>query len=73
MSDTQDCEVEEKEPKAKPYKKADATDARRKKERTPAQIAAFERCRAKREENRALRKQEPRVLRRPRRSSRRKR
>ena len=55
---TQDCEVKEKEPKAKPYKKADATDARRKKERTPAQIAAFERCRAKREENRALRKQQ---------------
>ena len=55
---TQDCENEEKQPKAKQYKKADAGDARRKKERTPAQIAAFEKCRAKREENRALRKQE---------------
>ena len=54
---TESCEKEEP-PKPKQYKKAGENDARRKKERTPAQIAAFERCRAKREENRALRKDE---------------
>ena len=67
MSDEKDedletlAEAEEPQPppaKAKQYKKAEPNDARRKKERTPAQIAAFEKCRAKREENRALRKQE---------------
>ena len=58
---TETCENEvEPEPKAKQYKKAGENDKRRKgkKERTPAQIAAFEKCRAKREENRLLRKQE---------------
>ena len=54
---TESCE-NEVEPKAKQYKKAGENDKRRKKERTPAQIAAFEKCRAKREENRLLRKQE---------------
>ena len=51
---TESCE-NEVEPKAKQYKKAGENDKRRKKERTPAQIAAFEKCRAKREENRLLR------------------
>ena len=44
--------------KAKQYKKADPHDKRHKKERTPAQIEAFKKCREKREENRLLRKQE---------------
>ena len=61
LTETCENEVEPKpEPKAKQYKKASENDKRLKgkKERTPAQIAAFERCRAKREENRLLRKQE---------------
>ena len=57
---TQDCEKEEEQepPKAKQYKKADADDKRKKKERTPGQIAALEKCRKERQDNRALRKQE---------------
>ena len=74
MSDEKDedletlAEAEEPQPppaKAKQYKKAETDDARRKKELTPAQIAAFEKCRAKREENRALRKQEREQVRLP--------
>ena len=53
---TESCK--EEPPKPKQYKKAGDNDARQKKERTPAEIAAFERCRAKREENRVLRKEE---------------
>tara|TARA_R110000823_G_scaffold44687_7_gene115564 strand:+ start:1824 stop:2324 length:501 start_codon:yes stop_codon:yes gene_type:complete len=55
--ETTECEKEEP-PKPKQYKKAGENDARRKKERTPAQIAAFEKCRQKREENRVLRRDE---------------
>lgn len=54
----EDEEVEAPKPVAKRYKKAGPDDGRKKRERTPAQIAAWERCRAKREENRTLRKQE---------------
>ena len=50
--------IEAPKPKATRYKKASEGDGRKKGQRTPAQIAAFERCRAKRDENRRLRKEE---------------
>ena len=50
--------IEAPKPKATRYKKASEGDGRKKGQRTPAQIAAFERCRAKRDENCRLRKEE---------------
>ena len=44
--------------KPKPYKKAGANDGRKKKERTPAQVKAWEKALEKRAENRRLRAEE---------------
>ena len=53
-----DGELETPKPKAKQYKKAGENDGRRKRERTPAQKAAWEKALKKRAENRKLRAEE---------------
>jgi hypothetical protein len=53
-----DGELEKPKPKAKQYKKAGENDGRRKRERTPAQKAAWEKALKKRAENRKLRAEE---------------
>ena len=57
-NETEGETIEAPKPKATRYKKASEGDGRKKKGRTPAQIAAFEKCRAKREANRKLRREE---------------